>query len=268
MHSHSRTSGHNSLDAAVADLAILGFFFAMRSCENTEVPVRGRTRLLALRNLQFWDSQRQLIHHSSPLLHRAHRLSVTFDLQKNLNKRDTRTQERTSDPAMCPVRSAASMASRIHRHAIQPPPDTPINFVVVSKARTQVTQGLLRHQLRETCRRLGGKPVLGYGPDEIGTKSIRSGAAMALFLQNHSVSRIMILGRWSSDAFLAYIRPQVLEWTNNMSRDMIALDNFFHATDPSTRDPTDPLTPLNRNAHCSSFTGPTNLLVPRLHIHH
>jgi hypothetical protein len=39
----------------------------------------------------------------------------------------------------------------------------------------------------------------------------------------------MILGRWSSDAFLVYIRPQVLEWTNNMSCDMIHLDSFFDA---------------------------------------
>ena len=44
---------------------------------------------------------------------------------------------------------------------------------------------------------------------------------MALFLMDHSVTKIMLLGRWSSDAFLNYIRPQVLEWTNQLSRDMI-----------------------------------------------
>jgi hypothetical protein len=50
---------------------------------------------------------------------------------------------------------------------------------------------------------------------------------MALFLKNHSTAKIMILGRWSSDAFLVYIRPQVLEWANNMSRDMISFDSFL-----------------------------------------
>jgi hypothetical protein len=49
---------------------------------------------------------------------------------------------------------------------------------------------------------------------------------MALFLQNVSSDRIMILGRWESEAFLVYIRPQVLEWTNNMSKSMIAIDSF------------------------------------------
>ena len=29
------------------------------------------------------------------------------------------------------------------------------------------------------------------------------------------------MGRWLLQAFLAYIRPQVIEWTNNMSRDII-----------------------------------------------
>jgi hypothetical protein len=73
----------------------------------------------------------------------------------------------------------------------------------------------------------GGKSTFGFHPHEIGNRSIRSGAAMALFLKDHSTAKIMILGRWSSDAFLVYIRPQVLEWTNNMSRDMISFDSFL-----------------------------------------
>jgi hypothetical protein len=38
----------------------------------------------------------------------------------------------------------------------------------------------------------------------------RLGRAMALFMKDHSTAKLMILGRWSSDAFLVYIRPQVL----------------------------------------------------------
>jgi hypothetical protein len=67
---------------------------------------------------------------------------------------------------------------------------------------------------------------------------------MTLFLTDHSPANIMILlGRCSSDAVLIYIRPQVLEWTHNMSCDMIYLDSFFDAAnrdlvtsdDPGTR---------------------------------
>ena len=42
---------------------------------------------------------------------------------------------------------------------------------------------------------------------------------MSLFLMNYSVDKIMLLGCWSSDGFLVYIRPQVLEWTDHMAAD-------------------------------------------------
>jgi hypothetical protein len=73
--------------------------------------------------------------------------------------------------------------------------------------------------------------VFGYAAKDIGTKSLQSGAAMSLFLMNHSTERIMLLGHWKSDAFLVYIRPQVLEWTNSMSRDMIRHDSFLDVAD-------------------------------------
>jgi hypothetical protein len=71
------------------------------------------------------------------------------------------------------------------------------------------------------------KRTLSKHPREIGNRSIRSGAATALFMKDHSTAKIMILRRWSSDAFLVYIRPQVLEWANNMSRDMVSFDSFL-----------------------------------------
>ena len=44
--------------------------------------------------------------------------------------------------------------------------------------------------------------LVAGGASDIGTRSIRSGAAMGLFLMNHPVAKIMILGCWSSDACL------------------------------------------------------------------
>ena len=49
---------------------------------------------------------------------------------------------------------------------------------------------------------------------------------MALFLMDHSTDKIMILGRWKSKAFMVYIRPQVLEWTNIMAEDMARAGDF------------------------------------------
>eukprot|EP00978_Attheya_sp_CCMP212_P021308 scaffold62029_cov65-Attheya_sp.AAC.1 len=43
---------------------------------------------------------------------------------------------------------------------------------------------------------------------DIGTHSIRSAAAMAMYLAGVPVFTIMLIGRWSRDAFLHYIRRQ------------------------------------------------------------
>lgn len=88
---------------------------------------------------------------------------------------------------------------------------------------------------------------------------------MALFINNVSTANIIILGCWSSDAFLVYIRPQVLEWTNNMSRVMIAIAIFFevqmnHHT--TTAGPS-----ICANTYNPAFNGPS-VIIPRLHLNH
>ena len=47
-----------------------------------------------------------------------------------------------------------------------------------------------------------GEEKLGFKPDELGTHSVRSGAAMQMFLGECQVYVIMIIGRRSSDVFL------------------------------------------------------------------
>jgi hypothetical protein len=92
---------------------------------------------------------------------------------------------------------------------------------------SQITSSFTsRKLLRRTRDVFGGKERFGFDPNDIGNHSIRSGAAMALFLMDHHPKKIMIPGRWKSEAFIDYIRPQVLEWTNLMSRDMVAFNSF------------------------------------------
>ncbi len=84
---------------------------------------------------------------------------------------------------------------------------------------------------------------------------------MSLFLMNHSSDKIMILGRWKSKSFMDYIRPQVLEWTNNMSTDMTRFDSFL-----DTAQGTAPHLARNR----TRFNGreDDNTIIPRLHLNH
>jgi hypothetical protein len=58
-----------------------------------------------------------------------------------------------------------------------------------------------------------GPDILGFTADQIELHSARSGAAMAMVLAGVPVFTVMLLGRWSSDAFLCYIRKQVKEFS-------------------------------------------------------
>jgi hypothetical protein len=130
----------------------------------------------------------------------------------------------------------------------------------------EIGNDFVRKLLRHTCSIFGGFKTFGFHPMEIGNKSLRPRAAMSLFLMDHSPAKIMILGRWSSDASLVYIRTQVLEWTNNMSCDMIHLDSFF---DASHRDLVAPDDPRTRKRLQASFNGRDNIVtIPKFYIHH
>ena len=256
--------GNDREEAIIAEIAIVAYFFAMRSCEITSTPTPGRTKITRLRGITFRDHRNREIDHGSEDLSMARRVTVTFENQKNGLKNDRRTHERTRDPVMCPVLRLASLVKRILRTVPRAGPDTPVN-TVCTKERTDVKAEDLRRNLRLACTLGGGKTVFGYDAADIGTRSIRSGAAMGLFLMNHPVAKIMILGRWSSDAFLDYIRPQVLEWTNQMSSDMIRNNSFFDASD-DRRDSTE--NPRTRRLRPITTADGGKKNQSKLHLHH
>ena len=86
---------------------------------------------------------------------------------------------------------------------------------------------------------------------------------MSLFLMNNSSNRIMLLDRWLSKAFLAYIHPQVLEWTTNMSTDMARATSFLDAGNYDQSN-------LHNPRVCPDpFDGPdAALVILQMHLHH
>ena len=90
-----------------------------------------------------------------------------------------------------------------------------------------------------------GESKLGFKAEEVGTHSIRSGAAMSMYLGEAPVFTIMMIGRWSSDAFLRYIRKQVEQFSHNVSRRMLRFESFRHIAGYAPR--TSMLDPRQRN---------------------
>ena len=66
-----------------------------------------------------------------------------------------------------------------------------------------------------------------------------------MYLQGIPVYVIMLLGRWSSDAFLRYIRRNVQEFSKDVSRKMIANPLYFTVPSADLEDPRAPNHRLN-----------------------
>ena len=82
-----------------------------------------------------------------------------------------------------------------------------------------------------------GETKLGIRRSGIGTRSIRSGAAMAMYLARVPVFSIMLIGRWSCTAFLKYIRKQVQEFSQGISSKMMDVQSFKHVQIPTETNP-------------------------------
>jgi len=220
----------------MSELVILAFFFAMRSCEYCKTSGIKRTKLLTLGNLRLFRGRRELSY-SDPDLSRADSISITFEYQKRDERNDVITQHRTGDSILCPVRQAAVIMHRLWSHS-QSSKQTPLcTFWGASTDKPlYITSTMILSKLRAATSAIG-IDTLGFSADDIGLHSIRSGAAMSMYLSGVPVFTIMLIGRWSSDAFLRYIRKQVQEFSAEVSKRMIINEDFFTIPEASHDDP-------------------------------
>ena len=79
--------------------------------------------------------------------------------------------------------------------------DTPMSEVWKNHKIEHVTSAEIVAALRDAVRAIG-EDTLGFKAEQVGTYSQRSGAEMAMYLGQCPVYKIMMIGRWSSGAFL------------------------------------------------------------------
>ena len=180
----------------------------------------------------------------------------------------TVTQPR-SGKTICPVRIWAKIILRIMSYKGSSD-RTKVNAVLVGKRLTYVTRAAMLKHIRHTVDNMTG---LGFTGADVGTHSIRSSLAMALYLSKRPISTIMLLGRWCSDAFLLYIRRQVQEFSAGVSADMVSHENFFTIPDLVESDPMDPRTRNPQSfANTISLNGPNaataHVQRPAMHVWH
>ena len=218
---------HTETQRAISQLTIGAFYFAMRSCEYVKVPAaeKRRTDIVRLRNVVFRRNA-AIIPHDSPDLHLADFVSITFEMQKKDEKSDRVTQHITHHEIMCPVRAWAAIIKRIRSYP-GADDDTPVSAVWRNNRIEHITSKNIVNAIDNAAEAIG-YANLGVEKGDFGTHSIRSGGAMAMALDDVPPFRIMMIGRWSSDAFLKYIRKQVDQFSHNISSRMNKHMHFRH----------------------------------------
>jgi hypothetical protein len=191
--------------AHAADLICGAFFFAMKSCEYCLTAAPGRTKMITLSGILFHSKSNKKLAPLNPNL--AQKANFLHLLTRRMARKwiqgpSVRPGTLNYAPSSAgPLFSSISI--RLNPFMLDPPAQEDPRYLFTMTL-SGISLGLFAPIL---------VAIRGFGPLDIQNKSIRSGAAMAHFLMSHSMAKIMILGRWSSSAFLVYIRPQVLEWT-------------------------------------------------------
>ena len=237
-------------DKAVSWLLIGAIFFAMRLCEYLKTTAKGkkRTRIERIGNITFKKGNK-IMKHDDIYLTNADLVQIRFVFQKN-DKRDVCIHMFLSgDSTLCPVIAWAKIVKRI-RKIPGATDESEVCLFFDGKQSTLIRADHVRARLRAIVE-LIGKEELGFSKEDIGLHSIRSGGAMAMFLSGTSVIIIMRVGRWSSEAFLEYIRDQIETFTLNVSKNMLQVEEFFNlniaATDTSTENNIALLSPHGNN---------------------
>ena len=187
---------------------------------------------MRLWNIRFFRDGRELSHNNHELEY-VDSFSITFEWQKKDERMDTVTQVLSGDRLLCPVRQWAAVVRRIWGY---PGATREIKVSAVWKNYQieHITSKEINKVLEEGVASIGYE-VLGIRQGELGSYSVRLGVAMAMYLGECPVYSIMMIGRWSSDAFLRYIQKQVEQFSHNISRRMLQFQFFRHIPEHNSR---------------------------------
>ncbi len=209
----------NSLRVKHKHLGLLAggaLFFGMRSCEylKTNNAANKHTKLLCIKNFKFMRENIELSLRSRDLP-AADFVAITFESQKNGSKNQTIIQHK-SGKFLCPVDCWSHLIMSILSFE-GTDVNTPINFYINENGIPSVisAEDMIAF-LRLTCSSIG-EDTLGIDLNRVGTHSIRTSFSMQLHLAGVKDIVIMTIGRWRSLSFLKYIRPQIQEFSSNLS---------------------------------------------------
>jgi hypothetical protein len=222
---HSTAS--TDTDRAIADMAILGFFFLLRPGEHTAATSTSNTQPFSLQDIGFQvgaltDSAATMATTTIPY---ATFVTLHFARQKNGVENEVVGHARSGHSLICPVLAATRRVLHLRSH--QAPPNTPLCTVYPKNAPPfQITSVMLTAHLRKAATAVFH--ITGFAPQDISARALRAGGAMALLCSQVDSDVIKLLGRWHSDQMLRYLHLQAYPKMHTFAKLMFQGGNFQH----------------------------------------
>jgi hypothetical protein len=154
--------------------------------------------------------------------------TLTLGNQKNGWKGASIHHECTGDPIFCPIRALGRRFCHIRRH-MDSDWDTPLSaYYTLDGTRKDVAAKDISGSLKSAAGLLNYPSERGIPIDRIDTHSLRSGGANALSLAGYSDTQIQKMGRWKGKTFKEYIREELHNFSEGMSRSMKKVMGFVN----------------------------------------
>ena len=194
-------SATTDLTKAVADIAIIGFFFLLRPGEHTAAAPGSDTQPFRLEDVTFRVGTLALPAHlmDTATIPFATFATLRFTKQKNGTENEIVGHSRSGHSTVCPV--LALIRRVLHLRSFHASSVTPLCTVYSNQHTSQrVTSSLLTTHLRRAATVL--LPTTGFPPSDISARALRAGGAMALLCARVDTDIIKLVGRWQSDQML------------------------------------------------------------------
>jgi hypothetical protein len=226
---HKSRNGNNK-QRAIGDMCVIAFFYLLRGGEYTvDSPKREekkRPHSFRIEDVRLWEGN-SILPLSLPLnelLQRCTAATLHLEDQKNGIRNQTIHQEALLSEWYCPIKAIIRRVQHVFDTLEvngRIPPLTPLctYFHDTTNKPYQVRPASISDEVKEAVEDLGLN-FLGIPSDLVSSHSLRSGGAMALFLNNVDPITIQKLGRWTSTTWLDYIHTQISCFSKDLTKKM------------------------------------------------
>jgi hypothetical protein len=245
---------------AVADLATIAFYYLLRIGEYTVKGQRNeskQTRQFKLKDVTFfkrdkWGRLRQLPR-TAPARHimTADCATLKLDNQKNGWHGVCINHEWNGDDTFDAVRALGRRYLHIRDNSNNNW-STYLSAVFTDGTKIDVRDRDIRAAIKKAAAMLDYPASRGIPIERIDTHSLRIGGANALSLAGYSDRQIQKMGRWRGETFKEYVREQLSNFSEGMSKSMRKCFGFVNVEGGVFHDVTSTVTAMEYNMEVST----------------